>query len=262
MGSRLGRIRHVQERRWPQSSAGPRTPSSAAPTISPASEVTTASRAASPSAITIVSPLHRPHARRREQSPCPEFVRYFGNSSGSSNHGRPKFLPITDRQIRLQRRAGADTLMRYLPLVERRPDPLRLHPRPLSAHHDALGRARPRDVHPALMMSQMPVLTRPCTCRERRAHDRQLRREASGHRRAIHRPRRARPGGNDVLVHALFEKVPGRGARTRSAGDDRVRGVAESAGALGRSVAAPTSDTVVAGRPSARAAARTFRREA
>jgi GH3 auxin-responsive promoter len=44
----------------------------------------------------------------------PEFIRYFGNSSGSSNHGRPKFLPIGDRQIRWQQRAGADTLMRYL----------------------------------------------------------------------------------------------------------------------------------------------------
>ncbi|HEY8039884.1 MAG TPA: GH3 auxin-responsive promoter family protein [Polyangiaceae bacterium] len=44
----------------------------------------------------------------------PEFVRYFGNSSGSSNHGRPKFLPITDRQIRFQQRAGTDTVMRYL----------------------------------------------------------------------------------------------------------------------------------------------------
>ena len=29
----------------------------------------------------------------------PEFVRYFGNSSGSSNPGKPKFLPITERQI-------------------------------------------------------------------------------------------------------------------------------------------------------------------
>jgi hypothetical protein len=44
----------------------------------------------------------------------PEFVRYFGNSSGASNHGRPKFLPITQRQIRHQQRAGTDTVMRYL----------------------------------------------------------------------------------------------------------------------------------------------------
>jgi hypothetical protein len=44
----------------------------------------------------------------------PEFVRYYGNSSGSSNHGKSKFLPITERQIAHQRRAGADTLMRYL----------------------------------------------------------------------------------------------------------------------------------------------------
>jgi hypothetical protein len=44
----------------------------------------------------------------------PEFVRYFGNSSGSSSAGQPKFLPITERQIDFQRRAGSDTVMRYL----------------------------------------------------------------------------------------------------------------------------------------------------
>jgi hypothetical protein len=44
----------------------------------------------------------------------PEFVRYFGNSSGSSIQGRSKFLPITERQIAHQKRAGADSLMRYL----------------------------------------------------------------------------------------------------------------------------------------------------
>ncbi|MCL2447582.1 MAG: GH3 auxin-responsive promoter family protein, partial [Polyangiaceae bacterium] len=44
----------------------------------------------------------------------PEAVRYFANSSGSSNHGRSKFLPITERQIRFQQRAGADALMRYV----------------------------------------------------------------------------------------------------------------------------------------------------
>ncbi len=44
----------------------------------------------------------------------PEFVRYFANSSGSSNHGKAKFLPITARQIRFQRGAGTDTLMRHL----------------------------------------------------------------------------------------------------------------------------------------------------
>jgi GH3 auxin-responsive promoter len=44
----------------------------------------------------------------------PEFVRYFGNSSGSSVQGKPKFLPITERQIAHQKRAGTDSLMRYL----------------------------------------------------------------------------------------------------------------------------------------------------
>jgi hypothetical protein len=44
----------------------------------------------------------------------PEFVRYFGNSSGSSSQGRSKFLPITERQIALQRRSGTDGLSRAL----------------------------------------------------------------------------------------------------------------------------------------------------
>lgn len=44
----------------------------------------------------------------------PDMVRYFGNSSGSSNQGRSKFLPVTDIQIRLQRRAGQDALFRFL----------------------------------------------------------------------------------------------------------------------------------------------------
>jgi hypothetical protein len=91
----------------------------------------------------------------------PEFVRYFGNSSGSSNHGRPKFLPISDRQIRFQQRAGTDTVMRYLrwsgdesffagftlglfpPITMREEGPVLI------------------TSNPALMMTKMPVVTRP-----------------------------------------------------------------------------------------------------
>jgi GH3 auxin-responsive promoter len=91
----------------------------------------------------------------------PEFVRYFGNSSGSSNHGKSKFLPITDRQIRFQQRAGADTVMRYLRW----------------SHDDemlcgyTLGLFPPTTMrregpvlvtsNPALMMTKMPLFTRP-----------------------------------------------------------------------------------------------------
>jgi hypothetical protein len=91
----------------------------------------------------------------------PEAVRYFGNSSGSSNHGRPKFLPITDRQIRFQQRAGADALMRYVRF----------------SHDDellcgfTLGLFPPTTMkregatlvtsNPALMMTKMPLVSRP-----------------------------------------------------------------------------------------------------
>lgn len=44
----------------------------------------------------------------------PEFVRYFGNSSGSSTQGKSKFLPISDRQIQHQTGSGGDGLLRYL----------------------------------------------------------------------------------------------------------------------------------------------------
>jgi hypothetical protein len=44
----------------------------------------------------------------------PEFVRYYGNSSGSSVQGKSKFLPITERQIRHQQKSGSDMVMRYL----------------------------------------------------------------------------------------------------------------------------------------------------
>ncbi|HEX3345289.1 MAG TPA: GH3 auxin-responsive promoter family protein, partial [Polyangiaceae bacterium] len=92
----------------------------------------------------------------------PEFVRYFGNSSGSSNHGKSKFLPITDRQIRHQQRAGTDTVMRYLhwsgdegmfgggftlglfpAITMRQEGPVLI------------------TSNPALMMTKMPAITRP-----------------------------------------------------------------------------------------------------
>jgi hypothetical protein len=44
----------------------------------------------------------------------PELVRYFGNSSGSSNKGKSKFLPISERQITFQRGSASDALFRYL----------------------------------------------------------------------------------------------------------------------------------------------------
>ena len=44
----------------------------------------------------------------------PEKIKYFGNSSGSSNKGKSKFLPISERQIAFQRGSAADALYRYL----------------------------------------------------------------------------------------------------------------------------------------------------
>lgn len=44
----------------------------------------------------------------------PEKIKYFGNSSGSSSKGKPKFLPISDRQVAFQRGSAGDSLFRYL----------------------------------------------------------------------------------------------------------------------------------------------------
>jgi hypothetical protein len=91
----------------------------------------------------------------------PEFVRYFGNSSGSSNHGRPKFLPISDRQIRWQQRAGADTLMRYLRWSG---DAELLSGFTLGLFPPTTMRSEGPVLvtsNPALMMTKMPLATRP-----------------------------------------------------------------------------------------------------
>lgn len=41
-------------------------------------------------------------------------VTYFANSSGTSNLGRPKYLPITETQIQRQKGSASDALLRYL----------------------------------------------------------------------------------------------------------------------------------------------------
>ena len=93
----------------------------------------------------------------------PEFVKYYGNSSGSSNHGKSKFLPITDRQIRFQQRAGTDVVMRYLATSG---------DEGLFGGGFTLGLFPPTTMkkegpvlvtsNPALMMTKMPAVTRPC----------------------------------------------------------------------------------------------------
>jgi hypothetical protein len=91
----------------------------------------------------------------------PELVRYYGNSSGSSNHGRSKFLPITDRQIRLQQAAGTDAVMRYLRWSGSDDFfcgfTLGLFPSTtMKRQGDAFITS-----NPALMMTKMPAVTKP-----------------------------------------------------------------------------------------------------
>jgi hypothetical protein len=91
----------------------------------------------------------------------PEAVQYFGNSSGSSNHGRSKFLPITQRQIRFQQLAGTDTVMRYL----RRSGNSGLFSGFTLGLFPPTTMKREGSVfvtsNPALMATKMPAVTRP-----------------------------------------------------------------------------------------------------
>jgi hypothetical protein len=91
----------------------------------------------------------------------PERVRYFGNSSGSSNQGKSKFLPIGDRQVRFQQQAGADAFMRYLDWSG---DEAIMSGFTLGLFPPTtMRREGPTFVtsNPALMMTRMPLLTRP-----------------------------------------------------------------------------------------------------
>lgn len=53
--------------------------------------------------------------RRGEQNVLtPDKIRFICNSAGSSQKGRAKFLPVSDRQIRFQQQSAGDALFRYL----------------------------------------------------------------------------------------------------------------------------------------------------
>lgn len=92
----------------------------------------------------------------------PEFVRHYGNSSGSSNMGKSKFLPITERQVRFQQKAGTDSVMRYLQWSRNEGMfgggfTLGLFP-PITMREEGPVLVTS---NPALMMTRMPAITRP-----------------------------------------------------------------------------------------------------
>jgi hypothetical protein len=155
----------------------------------------------------------------------PELVRYFGNSSGSSNHGKPKFLPITERQIRFQQRAGTDTVMRYLHWSG---------DEGLFGGGFTLGLFPPTTMredgpvlitsNPALMMTRMPAVTRPCYLPEddvRRIADYDEKLGVIAERYLDHDVRAVT--GTTCWFSLLFEKVlavaRARGRRARSVSD-------------------------------------------
>lgn len=88
-------------------------------------------------------------------------IEYIGNSAGSSNQGKPKFLPISEEQISLQRHAAADGVMR---LIAARNDNSFLEGFMVGIFPPALMR-KEGPVHitnnPALMMRKMPSISWP-----------------------------------------------------------------------------------------------------
>jgi hypothetical protein len=93
----------------------------------------------------------------------PEWVVYFGNSSGSSDAGRSKFLPITQRQIAETRKAGGDALFRYL---AHSGDRELTRGFTLGLFHPmTMDKVGPVVIttNPVLMMEKTPLFTRPVT---------------------------------------------------------------------------------------------------
>ncbi|HSQ64202.1 MAG TPA: GH3 auxin-responsive promoter family protein [Polyangiaceae bacterium] len=91
----------------------------------------------------------------------PEFVRYYGNSSGTSTNGRSKFLPITERQVALQRKAGTDGLFRTLAMLSDDTFPAGFTiglfpPTTMKVEGPVLITS-----NPALMSARMPLFTKP-----------------------------------------------------------------------------------------------------
>ena len=92
----------------------------------------------------------------------PERIKFFGNSSGSSNKGKPKFLPISERQIKQQRGSASDALYRYLAHVGEADFTggftLALLPPP------TMRREGPSFIttNPSLQASRMPTYSKPC----------------------------------------------------------------------------------------------------
>jgi GH3 auxin-responsive promoter len=138
----------------------------------------------------------------------PEFVRYYGNSSGSSTQGRPKFLPISERQIADQQQSGADALMRTLAWLKddefSRGFTLGLFPpTTMKAEGPVLVTS-----NPALMVTKLPLLARPAylpddECREIADYDEKLTRIA---RQYLDHDVRAL-AGTTCWFGALFERV-------------------------------------------------------
>jgi hypothetical protein len=151
----------------------------------------------------------------------PEFVRYFGNSSGSSTHGRSKFLPITERQIALQRKSGTDGLSRALVHLGERQ----------FTHGFTLGLFPPTTMrpegpvlitsNPALMIATLPGLAKPAylpdeECRRIGDYEEKLTRIA---RTCLDHDVRALAGTTcwfSLMFEKLLQEAARRGRRART----------------------------------------------
>ncbi len=91
----------------------------------------------------------------------PGLIRYFGNSSGTSNtRANAKFLPISDEQVRHQQKAGMDCIARYLVTYDDRSFSggfilALMPPSNLSRQGDVFTAS-----NPGIMQLNMPAITR------------------------------------------------------------------------------------------------------
>lgn len=91
----------------------------------------------------------------------PGKIKYFGNSSGSSNHGRQKFLPLKQRQLKITGQAAADAAYRLVTatgdLAFTSGYQIGIYPPPVMRRQDAVIVSN----NPALMSVNIPLVARP-----------------------------------------------------------------------------------------------------
>ena len=152
------------------------------------------------------------------------FVKYFGNSSGTSTGGKQKFLPISDAQIALQKKASTDLVFRYLVAKNDRDFTngfsIGVFPPTVMKRQDAVIVSN----NPAIMFDQLPPIARPVTIPKgdiKREENLQKKQERIANEYLFHNVHAA--SGTTCWFSLLFDEVIAaaqrRGLRADTVGD-------------------------------------------